>query len=265
MSLRQRAVLISLLALSLGSIAAGAAWPKGHSRAPVKQNPPTCDRSKFQLILDVGHTPEARGATSARNAAEFDFNLRLAKRIQARLQSEGFADSYFLVTDGLARPSLLKRVAAINEIGADLVLSIHHDSVPDKFLEDWEFDGGKAHFSDRFSGHSIFVSHQNPKFATSLRFARLLGRQIKAQGLSYARQYSLPLMGRYRHVLLDKEVGVYRYDQLVVLERTNMPAVLLEAGSIINRDEELAMATPERQDRIVAAVSAAAKEFCETR
>jgi len=37
-------------------------------------------------------------------------------------------------------------------------------------------------------------------------------------------------MGRYRHPLLNKEAGVYGYDQLVVLRSTRMPAVLLEAG-----------------------------------
>ena len=42
-----------------------------------------------------------------------------------------------------------------------------------------------------------------------------------------------------------------------------MPAVLLEAGSIINRDEELKMESPERQDIVSGAVVAAAKEFCQ--
>ena len=57
-------------------------------------------------------------------------------------------------------------------------------------------------------------------------------------------------MGRYQHPLLNKETGVYSYDELVVLRTTRMPAVLLEAGSIINRDEELKMDSPERQDII---------------
>jgi N-acetylmuramoyl-L-alanine amidase len=63
---------------------------------------------------------------------------------------------------------------------------------------------------------------------------------------------------------VDKTVGVYRYDQLIVLGWAKIPAVLLEAGSIINRDEELAMNTPERQDMISAAVSGAVKELCGT-
>jgi N-acetylmuramoyl-L-alanine amidase len=72
-------------------------------------------------------------------------------------------------------------------------------------------------------------------------------------------------MGNRRRILVDADAGVYRYDQLIVLRTTAMPAVLLEAGSIINRDEELAMASPERQAKIAAATAAAVAEFCAAR
>ena len=72
-------------------------------------------------------------------------------------------------------------------------------------------------------------------------------------------------MGRYQRELLNKETGVYRYDELIVLRKTRMAAVLLEAGSIINRDEELKMGSPERRDIISSGVASAMKEFCEPR
>jgi N-acetylmuramoyl-L-alanine amidase len=221
-----------------------------------------CQPSKFRIVLDVGHTAESEGAISARHIAEFIFNLRLARRIEERLKAEGFAETRLLVTGGKARPSLAKRVAAANNLHADLFLSVHHDSVPDSLLENWEFEGKKSHFSDRFSGYSVFVSRNNPDFETSLSFAELVAKEMKAQGLQYARQYTLPIMGRYQHPLLNKETGVYSYDKLIVLKSTRMPAVLLEAGSIINRDEELKMDSPERRDTVSSAVVAAAKKFC---
>ncbi|MDA9406769.1 N-acetylmuramoyl-L-alanine amidase family protein [Bradyrhizobium sp. CCBAU 51745] len=227
--------------------------------------PETCDPHKFRIILDVGHTSESQGATSARNDVEFGFNLQLAKLIGERLKSASFAATRVLVTDGKAKASLLKRVGTANAAHADFLLSIHHDSVPDKMLEEWEFDGAKSYFSDRFSGHSLFVSERNPHFSASLAFAKLLGRELKDKGLQYATQYSLPLMGRYRHPLLDKDVGVYRYDGLVVLSQTRSAAVLLEAGSIINRDEEMAMNSPERRELIAAAVTRAMRSYCEKR
>jgi N-acetylmuramoyl-L-alanine amidase len=274
---RNLAVAVAIAGLSLVPIDTGyAAWPKQIARVSAKPGPPPkrrtskpvalkCDPSKFPIILDVGHTAEAPGAMSARNVPEFDFNVRLAKRIEERLKSEGFFETSLLVTEGKARPSLWKRVAAANRSGARLLLSIHHDSVPDSFLEEWEFEGTRSHFSDRFTGYSLFVSRRNPRFETSLKFGRLLGNQLKAQGLEYARHYTQAFMGRHRRKLLDRDTGVYRFDDLVVLRWTRMPAVLLEAGSIINRDEELAMNSPERRDIISAAVAGAVKQFCELR
>ena len=224
-----------------------------------------CDPSKFRVVLDVGHTADSEGAISARNVAEFVFNLRLAQRIEEKLKADGFPETRLLVTKGKARPSLVKRVVAANELHADLFLSIHHDSVPNSLLENWEFEGKKSHFSDRFSGYSVFVSRNNPDFKTSLAFAELVGKEMKAQGLQYARQYTQAIMGRYQHPLLNKETGVYSYDELVVLKSTRMPAVLLEAGSIINRDEELKMDSPERQEIISNAVAAAIKDYCDPR
>jgi N-acetylmuramoyl-L-alanine amidase len=239
---------------------------------PVALTPPAskpvatiCDPAKFRIVVDVGHTAESEGAISARNVAEFVFNLRLARRIEEKLKAEGFAETRLLVTPGKARPSLFRRVAAASDLHANLFLSIHHDSVPDKLLENWEFEGKKSHFSDRFSGYSVWVSHENADFKTSLLFAELVAKEMKAQGLEYAHQYTQPIMGHYQHPLLNKETGVYSYDQLVVLRTNRIPAVLLEAGSIINRDEELKMNSPERQDMIAGGVTAAVKEFCDPR
>jgi len=224
-----------------------------------------CDPATFRIVLDVGHTAESEGAISARNVAEFAFNLRLARLIVERLKADGFAETRLLLTEGKARPSLFKRVASANNLRADLLLSIHHDSVPNKMLEDWEFEGKKSHFSDRFSGYSVFVSRENPDFGTSLRFAELIAKEMKARGLHYAVQYSLPIMGSNQHPLLNKDTGVYSYDELIVLRKTAMPAVLLEAGSIINRNEELQMDSPEHRNIIAGGVASAVHEFCDPR
>jgi N-acetylmuramoyl-L-alanine amidase len=240
--------------------------------APVQLNPAAlkavatrCDPARFKIVLDVGHTAESEGAISARNVSEFVYNLRLAKRIEEKLKAEGFAETRLLLTEGKARRSLVKRVDAANDLRADLLLSIHHDSVPTKFLEEWEFEGKKSRYSDRFSGYSVFVSRSNPDFKTSLSFAELIGKEMKAHGLDYAKQYTQAIMGRYQRELLNKETGVYRYDELIVLRKTRMAAVLLEAGSIINRDEELQMGSAERRSIISSGVAAAVKEFCEPR
>jgi N-acetylmuramoyl-L-alanine amidase len=241
------------------------AWGQPAGAQAGKSAAPICDRAAIRVIVDVGHTAESPGATSARGVGEYEFNLNLAKLIEQRLVDAGFAKTVLLVTEGRSRKGLFHRVEQANTGSADLFLSIHHDSVPDRFLKTWEYEGEEREFSDRFKGHSIFISNENPDPTASLAFARLLGKALKARDLIYTPHYKEKFMGSRQRILVDAEVGVYRYDQLIVLRKTQMPAVLLEAGSIINRDEELLMASPERQALISAAVTEAVDGYCATR
>jgi N-acetylmuramoyl-L-alanine amidase len=254
--------LTSTLVVSAGS-ALGAPATETAAAAPAATS--NCNRAKFRIIIDVGHTAESYGALSARNVPEFEFNRNLGRRIEERLKADGFSETTLLITEGKARPSLMKRVASANKKGAELFLSIHHDSVPGIYAEKWEFEGRKGTFNDLFGGYSVFVSRRNPRYADSLRYARLLGNRMAEQDMQFARQYDQWFMGQYQRPLLDSDAGVYRYDDLVVLMMTQMPAVLLESGSIINRDEELVMASDAHRNKVAAAVASSVLEYCETR
>lgn len=221
-----------------------------------------CDRAAFQVVLDVGHSAEIPGATSARGVPEFTYNLALATRMHEALRAAGFKSATLLVTPGASISGLVRRTADANRMEADLFVSIHHDSVPEQFLDYWEFGGERRHFSDRFRGHSIFISKENADFARSLRFGRLLGLEMKGAGLAYTPHYTEAFMGRRRRQLLDAEAGVYRFDELHVLRRTQMAAVLFEAGSIVNRDEELQLGTEAYQKLMAAALTRAVDRFC---
>jgi N-acetylmuramoyl-L-alanine amidase len=223
----------------------------------------TCDRANFHIILDVGHSEEVPGAMSARGQPEYWYNLNLAQKIHAKLQEAGFAKTHLLITPGKAMAGLVSRVNYATHNPADLFLAIHHDAVPDSFLQKWSFEGKDHFYCDRFKGHSIFVSNHNNEYKESLQFGRLLGLQLKAKGLQYAAHYTEKFMGRRQRQLVDADAGVYRFDNLVVLMSTSMPAVLFEAGSIINRDEELEMGKPEHQDTLAAAVTTAVESFCQ--
>jgi N-acetylmuramoyl-L-alanine amidase len=256
--LRPLRVLGLLAAATLACVAA-------HTARAESQPADACGRAAFRVVIDVGHTAQAPGATSARGLTEFAFNLNLAKRIKQGLLDAGFPRSVLLISEGRSWKALVERVRRANALGADLFLSIHHDSVPDKFLEKWEYQGQQRGFSDRFRGHSIFISNDNSDRAGSLLFARALGSQLRKRGLQYTPHYTERYMGHRQRVLVDAQEGVYRYDQLIVLRDTDMPAVLLEAGSIINREEELRMASVERQALISGAVTDAVESFCAAR
>ena len=247
-------------------LGAGLLAARGEDHPPLAPKPAaSCPHSAFRVVIDVGHTVEVPGAISARGVAEYAFNLQLGNEIKQALVGAGFDKTVVLITAAAPPRGLVERAMRANAMRADLFLSIHHDSVPDNLLETWEYAGHENHFSDRFQGYAIFASRDNGDRSGSLSFGRFLGKELQAHGLGYTPHYTLAMMGRHRHELVDAEAGVYWFDQLVVLRWARMSAVLLEAGSIINRQEETEMASPERRALISAAAAAAVEDFCQSR
>lgn len=121
--------------------------------------------------------------------------------------------------------------------GKDLFISIHHDSVQPQFLTRQGAGAKRYACSEKASGFSIFVSRTNQFFAASLAYARKLGEALVAQGLRPTLHHAEPIPGENR-LLLDEKLGIYAFDELVVLREADSPAVLLEAGVIVNPQEE---------------------------
>jgi N-acetylmuramoyl-L-alanine amidase len=227
--------------------------------------PKTClakPRSKFLIVLDVGHTPREPGALSARGVSEYNFNLALATRIEKELRTAGFSAARVLKIVKPGSAGLKERPDLANRWKADLFLSIHHDSVQPSYLLPWQFNGKRLNYSDEFSGYSLFLSRKNGGFPESARFATALADQLRAAGRSFTRHHSFDLPGE-RRTFIDEERGIYRYDELAVLRLTTMPAILFEAGVIVNRQDEELAASAAYRDTVATAFSAALDAFCQ--
>ena len=209
----------------------------------------------FTLAIDIGHSPKRPGATSSRGKPEYGFNRSMAEFLLREIQRRKVF-SAFVINSGGREISLAARTTAAQEAGADLLLSLHHDSVQPHYLSPWRHEGKEQRFSDQFSGHSLFISNKNPEFNASQRFANLLGQQLLDQGLTPSLHHAEKIKGENRP-LLDKDRGIYRFDNLVVLRQASMPALLLECGIILNRDEELRVSSPAYRQKIADAIIAA--------
>ena len=208
---------------------------------------PTC---AAEVAVDVGHTLAATGAVSARGRKEFDFNRVLAGRVVDALAARGLGVRPINFDGRIESLDARPRAAA----GTDFFIAIHHDSVQAELLEEWEWEGKALNFSDRHAGFSLFVSRNSPDLETSLRCASAIGAWMRRQGFVGATHHADSLAHRPRPYA-DRQNTVHYYDNLVVLYRTTLPAVLFEAGVIKHRAEELALLDPVRQERMADAIA----------
>ena len=82
----------------------------------------------------------------------------------------------------------------------------------------------------------------------------MIGVALKQAGLRPTAHHAEPIAGENRE-WADQNAGVYYFDDLVVLKTAKTPAVLIEAGVIINRDEELSVQQPSVRTAIATAVA----------
>jgi len=204
------------------------------------------------IAIDVGHYLEKPGVISARGVTEFQYNLKLAQEISAALRRAGHR-TILIGDDGLA-DNLGRR--APRAAGMDLFISIHHDSVQPRFLAVWEHEGETLNYSDKFAGFSLFVSRLNGHMEASLKCASAIGAALGGAGFTPSRYHADPILGENRP-FADEANGVHYFDNLAVLKTAGIPALLFEAGVIVNRDEELRMRDPAVRQRIAGAIVSA--------
>jgi N-acetylmuramoyl-L-alanine amidase len=225
--------------------------------------PSTCNSADFRVTIDVGHTVKNYGAMSARNKPEFAFNLRLANELLAKLQGAGFVKAEVVVQPD---SDLSKRANDLNRRRPDLMLSLHHDSVQDKFLTTGELDGVKGvprsySIHPDAIGYSIFISRDNPRLEESKQFALLIGQELRKRDLKPTMHHNEPISGENRPIF-DAKAGVFYYDLLVVLRQTTAPAVLLESAVITDPLDELNAEDPVYRAKITDAILAAVGQYC---
>jgi N-acetylmuramoyl-L-alanine amidase len=236
------------------------------SDAPAHMDPGSetpSNSQTFRVALDIGHTPRVGGAVGADGTMEYDFNKHMVRLLAADLkQQKGI--SVLTINEEGAQIGLARRSAIANKASADLFLAIHHDSANDRYLVPVESGGATHYQTTRFHGYSVFFSKRNPHPEESLIFAKALGAAMRKEGLVPTAHHAEKIPGENRE-LVDPELGVYRFDDLIVLRTANMPAALLECGVIVNPDEEKELKQPERQSKTVRAVRSAVLQMEQSR
>jgi len=197
------------------------------------------------VAVDVGHYAAEPGVISASGWPEFEYNRDLAFELVSELQKADLRVRLIGAHGDYEELHHRTRDAA----GADLFVSIHHDSVKERLLPQ----------ADQFSGFSLFVSRINAKADQSLLCASAIGREMRAAGFAPSRYHADPVLGENRP-FADEANGVHYYDNLAVGRSAAMPSVLVEAGVIVNRAEDERLREPAVRQQIAKAIAQGVKQ-----
>jgi N-acetylmuramoyl-L-alanine amidase len=184
-------------------------WSRNDLLLEIRRPPQlsSADPLRGRLIgLDPGHPP--LGATGPTGLQEAEANLAVARKLQAMLQSAGARVFMTRTTDSAV--DLWSRVALTDSSGAELLVSIHNNALPD----------GINPFTN--NGTSVFYNQ-----ARSLPLAAEIQRSL-------VRRLKLP------------DLGISRAD-LAVVRLTWMPSVLCEGMFLILPEQEATLRSAEGQ------------------
>ncbi|MDZ7722372.1 MAG: N-acetylmuramoyl-L-alanine amidase [candidate division KSB1 bacterium] len=152
----------------------------------------------LHILLDPGHWPD-HGAVGPSGVTEKEINLRLARELAERLRQKGATVS--LTHNGEPGISLQDRIRYAKELEPDILLSLHHNALPDGV--------------NPFINHGTSTYYYHPQnFALALK--------IQEQLLD---TFHLPNYGLF-------------WDNLAMCRITNTISVLIEPAFMIYPQEE---------------------------
>lgn len=187
------------------------------------------DLDGLTIVVDPGHAPDP-GSTGPTGLQEKDANLAVALELARQLEEEGATVvlTRTPATPEDSLPGLNDRTNLAARVGADLLVSVHHNALPD----------GVNPFEH--NGTAVFYYHPQ-----SLALARAIQRELLDE-------LELPDFG----------VGL---GNLAVVRATEMPAVLTEAAFMMLPDQEERLRTEEFQRREATAIRRGIQRFLRER
>jgi N-acetylmuramoyl-L-alanine amidase len=196
---------------------------------------------------------------SVRGVGEVEYNDRLTSLIADTLAHSGY--KVVLTQQPDEEMNLDERINRANTQDALALLSIHHDSAQLLYLDSAQRDGKKIYRTKKpIRGYSVFVSGLNPKYGESLKLAGILGEALLGLGRGPTLHHAETIKGENRP-LLDKQLGIYRFDSLKILRKTNLPAVLLEFGVLVDSTDEAYVADEKNQKAFAGIIASALYRF----
>ncbi len=222
-----------------------------------------------KVVLDAGHGGSDPGNIGSR-AREKDINLAVTLLVGKYIK-ENMPDVEVIYTrDDDSFPTLKQRPNIANVNKADLFISIHSNSAPNKTAYGTEtFVMGTKHFEANFDivkrENSVILLEENyeeeyegfdPSSPESYMLFNLTQKAFIDNSISLADQIET----QFRDRVGRKSRGV-KQGPFYVLWTPSMPSVLVELGFLSNSEEEKFLMSKEGQEYMSSAIFRSIKEY----
>lgn len=242
------------LRLVLAALAMGLAWPDALLAAEKTLSPPRKPRPPRLLMIDPGHGGHDPGAIGFTGTHEKDVTLDIARRIADTLSAKPGVTVKLTRDNDIFLP-LEERVKISRDARADLFLSVHADSAPNRNARGLSVYTLSEKASDAFS--KSLAEHENEadlmggvdlppadKEVSAILFD-LAARRTHNTAL-HAKSGFVQAMGHGWH-LLERPM---RAANFVVLRAPDVPSMLVETGFLSNPKDEAILRLPTERDKI---------------
>lgn len=187
----------------------------------------------MKIVIDPGHGGKDPGAVGITGQKEKEINLAVSLLLREML--EEYNEEIFLTRASDLDLDLQKRASFANQLGADLLLSIHcnsHTTQLAQGIEIWHSylgEFGDVHY------------HRAKSIAGQIQNELILATGLWDRGIKIK-------------LIEDKTSPFYGLDYFFMLRKTNCPALIIELGFLSNPKEEALLTNPGFQKKLAQAI-----------
>lgn len=255
------------------ALVSGQAWTMPQSETAATATIPVAAPAvdEFVIAIDAGHGGIDTGATgAATKTAEKDITLAFAQALHEKLQGRAGIRAV-LTRDADKFLSLSERVLIARQKGADLLISLHADT-----LRQADIRGATVYtISDKASDHMAAQLAERENFSDTIG-----GVELPTETEAEVSDILLDLTRRetqaFSIAMAQAVVGSFegqislinnphRHAGFRVLQAPDVPSILLELGFLSNKDDEKLLLDPVWRERVAGLLVEAIKRYREPR
>ena len=222
------------------------------------------------IAVDAGHGGEDPGAIGRNGLQEKKVTLNVAKKL-ANLINQQPGMKAILVRSGDYYISLKNRVKKVRELDADMMISIHADSIKKRNIKGASVytlsEAGatpdrvaaalaaKENAADEIGGEMPEAQVDDP-------FVRgILGDMAKRDGLDSSEMFAKLLLKELKEASFPIKYDTPKHAQFAVLTTLEIPCVLVELDYISNPQRERLLNNDNHQNQLAKAMNLASIDF----